>query len=100
MKEENKAKTTSDFKPVHIEFDEGVERISKALAKVGVELGSRILTSRDADVVKACNLLAVDDGLPKGFTKWQLPFYVKGGQFFITSAEPGAVVGEHSPTDG
>ncbi|SCC32659.1 Uncharacterized protein BCZB5J_02593 [Bacillus cereus] len=102
MSEEYKdtSEKKSNFKPVHIPFDDGINRIKEAVAEVGIELGSRILTSRDADVVKACNLLAVDQ-LPKGFTKWQLPFFMEGGQFFITSAEPGASVGEHShPDDG
>ncbi|GKS09733.1 hypothetical protein YDYSY3_07330 [Paenibacillus chitinolyticus] len=89
-----------EFKPVHIPFDDGIARINEALAQVNLELGSRILTSRDTDVVKACNLLVVDE-LPKGFTKWQLPFSMEAGQFFITSAEPGASIGEHShPDDG
>lgn len=89
-----------EFKPCHIPYDDGIARINEALAQVNLELGSRILTSRDTDVVKAYNLLVVDE-LPKGFTKWQLPFYMEGGQFFITSAEPGASVGEHShPNDG
>lgn len=88
----------SNFEPVHIPYDEGIERIKKALNESGIVLGSRILTSRDADVVKACNLLAVDQ-MPKGFTKWQLPFFVGGGQFFITSAEPNTSIGRHSHTD-
>lgn len=102
MSKENQDKTgeNSNFQPVHSTYDEGINRVKKALEQVGIELGSRILTSRDADVVKACNLLTVDQ-LPKGFTKWQLPFFVGGGQFFFTTAEPGASVGEHShPNDG
>lgn len=91
-------RSNSGFKPVHISFDEGIERIKKALAETNIELGSRILTSRDADVVKACNLLAVDQA-PKGFIKWQLPFFLEGGQFFITSANPGANIGEHTHPD-
>ncbi|MED4714222.1 MULTISPECIES: hypothetical protein [Bacillus] len=89
-----------EFKPIHIPFDDGIARINEALAQAGIELGARILTSRDADVVKACNLLGVDE-MPKGFKKWQLPFFVEAGQFFITSADPGASVGEHThPDDG
>jgi hypothetical protein len=89
----------SKFKPTHISYDEGLERVHEALSKVGHKLDSRILTSRDADAVKLCNLLGVDDGLPDGFVKWQLPFYVRGGQFFITVAQPGVKVGEHSHDD-
>lgn len=84
------------FKASHIPFDDGIKRIKSALSKAGYEHGSRIMTSRDADAVKLSNLLAIDSGLPKGMTKWQLPFYFDGGQFFITTAEPGVKVGEHS----
>jgi len=86
---------SSKFKPTHIPFDAGIERIHDALSKVGHKLGSRILTSRDREAVKLCNLLAVDVGA-KGFVKWQLPFFLGGGQFFITVAQPGASVGDHS----
>lgn len=85
------------FNPTHITFDEGKKRINEALARVGHKMDSRILTSRDPEAVKLCNLLGVPDRhLPKGFTKWQLPFYLEGGQFFITTAQAGAEVGEHS----
>jgi hypothetical protein len=47
--------------------------------------------------VELCNLLAISEkDVPKGFAKWQLPFYFEGGQFFITTAQPGSTVGEHS----
>lgn len=92
----NDPKEEKPFKPTHIPFDDGVKRIQSALSKGGHKLGSRIITSRDADAVKLCNLLAIDSGLPKGITKWQLPFYVESGQFFITTAEPGVKVAEHS----
>lgn len=95
---QNKPGAADDFEPNHIPFDEGLDRIKEALAQVGLDLDSRILTSRDADAVKACNLLAVDQ-MPEGFTKWQLPFSMECGQFFITSAERGASVGEHSHPD-
>jgi hypothetical protein len=85
-----------EFKATHIPFDEGVKRVNNALSEVGHKLGSRIFTSRDTDVVKLCNLLAIDDGLPKGMTKWQLPFYLERGQFFMTTGRAGVKVGEHS----
>ena len=85
------------FCPTHISFDDGKKRINEALEKVGHKMSSRILTSRDQDAVKLCNLLGVSQKqLPNGFTKWQLPFYLDGGQFFFTTAQPGAEVGEHS----
>ncbi len=102
MSKTDDPKTTSTnekFEAAHIPFDDGVKRVRTALSKVRHELGSRIITSRDADAVKLCNLLAVDSGLPKGMTKWQLPFYLDGGQFFMTTAEPGVKVGEHSHDD-
>ena len=84
------------FHPTHIPFSEGKERINEALAKVGHKMHSRILTSRDKEAVELCNLLGISQKeLPSGFTKWQLPFYLEGGQFFITAAQPGAEVGEH-----
>ncbi|EWZ43562.1 hypothetical protein IWW34DRAFT_744967 [Fusarium oxysporum f. sp. albedinis] len=87
----------STFKPQHISFADGVERIDEALAKVGYKKNSRILTSRDKEAVALCNLLGVPrEQLPAGFTKWQLPFYLDGGQFFITSTAPNAEVDEHS----
>ena len=87
----------SKFSPTHITFDEGKARISEALTKVGHKMGSRILTSRDKEAVQLCNLLGIPgEQLPAGFVKWQLPFYLEGGQFFITSAAPNAEVGEHS----
>lgn len=88
------------FEPTHISFAEGKERIEEAWAKVGYKMGSRILTSRDHEAVKLCNLLGVArKDLPKGFTKWQLPFYLGGGQFFITTAQPSAEVSEHLHDD-
>ncbi len=88
------------FEPTHITFAEGEERISEALAKVGHRMDSRILTSRDREAVELCNLLGIaEDQLPQGFTKWQLPFYLREGQFFLTTAQSGAEVGEHSHDD-
>jgi hypothetical protein len=88
------------FEPTHIDFAEGKKRIEEALAKVGLNMRSQILTSRDKDAVTLCNLLGVpQEQLPAGFTKWQLPFYLDGGQFFITATAPNAEVGEHSHDD-
>lgn len=87
------------FQPAHIPFKDGLARIDEAFAKAGVKRQRRILTSRDAEAVKLCNLLAVDEGLPKGFRKWQLPFHVEAGQFFITTAAADASVGEHAHDD-
>lgn len=90
----------STFKPEHINFADGKKRIDEALAKVGHKMNSGILTSRDKDAIKLCNLLGVpSEQLPAGFTKWQLPFYLDGGQFFITSTAPNAEVSEHSHID-
>jgi len=86
------------FEATHISFAEGVERINEALNKTNYRIQSKILTSRDPEAVKLCNLLAVDS-VPDGFTKWQLPFHLKEGQFFITTAQPGASVGDHAHDD-
>lgn len=88
---------SATFKPTHIDFAAGKDRIEEALAKVGHKMSSRILTSRDKEAVALCNLLGVaGEQLPAGFTKWQLPFYMDGGQFFITTTAPNAEVDEHS----
>lgn len=88
------------YKATHITFDEGKARINNALEKVGHKMRAGILTSRDAVAVKLCNLLGVAEReLPKGFSKWQLPFYLEGGQFFITSAAANSSVGEHEHDD-
>lgn len=85
------------FEPKHIDFADGKLRIQEALGKVGHKMNSRILTSRDREAVALCNLLGVShEQLPTGFTKWQLPFYLEGGQFFITNATPSSEVNEHS----
>ena len=95
--EHTKGTSMTSFKPTHISFEDGKHRIEAALSKIGHKMRSRILTSRDKEAVELCNLLGVaDQDLPKGFNKWQLPFYLDGGQFFITTAQPGAKVGEHS----
>ena len=87
----------SKFQPTQITFAEGKERIQQALGRIGHKMEGSILTSRDKDAVALCNLLAVSSKqIPNGFTKWQLPFYLDGGQFFISTAEPGAIVGEHA----
>src|SRR6266702_208639 len=87
---------STKFKPTHIPYEDGIARINEALSKAGHQMDSRILTSRDRVAVKLANLLTADRGLPHGFAKWQLPFYLSGGQFFITVAQPGAKAGEHS----
>lgn len=87
------------FTPHHIPFKDGVARINEALDTVGVRLGERVLTSRDPEAVKLCNLLAVNSKLPDGFRKWQLPFHLEGGQFFVTAAAANTSVAEHSHDD-
>lgn len=88
------------FHPTHIPFADGQARIAEALKRAGRDMKDGILTSRDKAGVELCNLLAVPAAdLPKGFTKWQLPFWVEGGQFFITAAQAGAEVGEHAHDD-
>src|ERR1700722_9754481 len=82
-----------------ITFEQGVERIRRAVGK-DFDQQSRIITSRDADVGKLQTKLKVG-GVPDGFEKWQLPVYLSGpSQLFISAAPPNAEFGEHSHDAG
>ena len=87
------------FDPNEVTFDEGVTRIRQAVERVGLDT-TRVLTSRDEDVLKAQALLTVS-AIPGGFRKWQLPVYLdRASQLFISVGEPNAEVPEHSHDEG
>lgn len=87
------------FDPNRLTFEDGVARIQRAVAGVGLKT-DRVLTSRDKQVGKAVKKLAVTN-VPAGFTKWQLPVYLDGpSQMFVTVAQPGAEVARHSHKEG
>jgi quercetin dioxygenase-like cupin family protein len=88
-----------EFNPNQVTFDEGVERLRRATAKAGLDVG-RVVTSRDPEARAAQELLAVTN-IPGGFTKWQLPVYLQSAsQLFISVGQAGADVPEHSHDDG
>jgi len=88
------------FDPNQVSFDQGVERLRSAAAKLGLDDRRGILTSRDPVAAEARKMLMVSN-IPGGFTKWQLPVMLdRPSQLFITVAEPGATVTEHSHDEG
>src|SRR5689334_18290579 len=91
---------TKTFNPNRLTFDEGLERIRKALDNSGVRVDGRIVTSRDKDAGDLRDALAVEN-VPKGFTKYQLPVYLDApSQLFVTIAEPNVRAGRHVHEDG
>lgn len=92
--------STKDFNPNRLTFDEGIERLRRAVRDSGLETEGRILTSRDKGVAGVEKALAVDN-VPDGFTKWQLPVYLNSeSQLYMTVAEPGAKAQPHAHNEG
>lgn len=88
------------FNPNQLTFADGLNRIAKAVDKVGLSVSDRITTSRDPDVREAVIALKVTN-VPSGFQKWQLPVSLSGAsQMFLTAANPGASVPAHSHDEG
>ena len=88
------------FDPNQVSFDQGVERIRLAAEKLQFDQAEGVVTSKDAVAQRAKKLLTVSN-VPGGFTKWQLPVLLtRPSQMFITVAEPGLQVGEHSHDEG
>lgn len=79
-----------------VEGPSGIERIREALKKHNVTIEGRVVTSRDLRM----DLVRLDlkrEDRPQGFEQWQIPAWGDGPAFpFITVADPGAVVPEHS----
>jgi hypothetical protein len=89
-----------------VSFQEGVERIEKALKTVGAPTslsadGAPVVTSRDAVAKRMKETLKIS-GQPGEYEKWQLPVYGlgEGAQFFITVAQPGTKIDEHAHPNG
>ncbi|HEX8071276.1 MAG TPA: hypothetical protein VF546_15075 [Pyrinomonadaceae bacterium] len=89
----------SKFNPNEATFEDGVKRIQEALKVSGLNVGKKIVTSQDKEMVKVVNLLATDN-VPKGFKKWQLPFVFDRSQLFISVGNPDVKVDEHSHDEG
>jgi mannose-6-phosphate isomerase-like protein (cupin superfamily) len=82
-----------------IEGKPGADRIKAALNKRGVKTEGRMITSRDPGMSDILYDLGRRN-LPPGIQSWQLPVFLSGDKesvfFFLTSAEPGAIVPSHS----
>ncbi|HLE25967.1 MAG TPA: cupin domain-containing protein [Thermodesulfobacteriota bacterium] len=88
------------FDPNRLTFEQGIERIQKAIKKSGVEIEGRIVTSRDEGMFKLRELLRTDNK-PNGFQKYQLPVALRcESQMFLTVAEPGAKAPRHAHKEG
>ena len=85
-----------------ISFEEGIERIQREVGRLGDKsVGQSVITSRDASSVQLRERLRLSK-TPEGVSKWQLPVYWEGvgAQFFISVAQPGTAIEEHSHTEG
>ena len=87
------------FNPNRLTFEEGVERIRKAVEEAGLS-NDAIVTSRDDAALKATDLLTVEN-VPAGFRKWQLPVFLNcASQLYISVGEPGVKVPRHAHEEG
>jgi mannose-6-phosphate isomerase-like protein (cupin superfamily) len=85
---------TPDDKPIQPDAARAIIKAARARLKDGGE--GRAITSRDTDINDAL-LEGARTGMPDGLKQWQLPFEITGPAFFyITSVDPGAIVGKHS----
>lgn len=81
-------------------FEQGLERIRRAVERTDLNRTNGIVTSRDDNAREAQRLLRTDE-IPAGFVKWQLPVYLgRPSQLFITVAQPDAEAPEHSHDEG
>ena len=88
------------FNPNRLTFNEGIERIQKAIRKTGAKLDGRIVTSRDKEMPKLREALRVTN-VPKGFQKYQLPLALRcQSQMYVTMAEPGIKAPRHVHKEG
>lgn len=91
----------SSFEPNALTFDQGLERIHKALGDAGISRDrNEIVTSQDEAIRRASRELEVRN-VPDGFKKWQLPVYLdRPSQLFISAGAPDTEVPEHSHDEG
>jgi hypothetical protein len=88
------------FDPNRLSLEEGIEKIGRAIKKLGVSIEGRIITSRDDAARQLRKSLKVDN-VPKGFQKWQLPVALRcESQLYMTVGEPEAKVPTHSHDGG
>jgi len=90
----------TQFDPNRLAFARCTELVDQAVQSVRLDTKSRIVTSRDPQVLQLRKTLETSN-IPSGFQKWQLPVYLsKPSHLFATIAEPGAKVGSHSHNEG
>jgi hypothetical protein len=89
------------FNPKHLSLAEGKKRTLDLMKKHKVDLAA-IITSQDTNMKALQKELVVgDNGIPKGFVKWQLPlFFPDGCLNYFSYGAPNAEVGEHSHDEG
>jgi len=87
------------FDPNQVTFAEGAVRVQGVLARLKIDTSKAIMTSRDPVAKRLRELLPVSN-VPKGFSKYQLPFVMSDSQLFVTFASPNAEVAEHSHDEG
>ena len=80
-----------------IEGETGKQRIREALKRHGINTDeNRVITSRDPGMDEVRFHLRRENS-PPGYEQWQLPVKLGGETFFfVTVAQPGAVVPTHS----
>ena len=80
----------------------GVRRVKDALKELGLTLGDKIVTSQDKEMQPLIERLRRDT-MPDGFTQWQLPIILGGGDrpvmSFITVGNSNAEVPPHRHRD-
>lgn len=88
------------FNPNELTFDQGIKRITDAYKKAKVKAPTKIITSRDKDIVAVASILGASTQ-PDGFKKWQLPVYLNSpSQLFISVGAPDTDVPLHSHDEG
>jgi mannose-6-phosphate isomerase-like protein (cupin superfamily) len=88
------------FDPNQTTFEQGLQRIRRAVENAGLDQTRGIVTSRDDNAREAQRLLETDN-VPEGWVKWQLPVYLeRPSQLYIALAQPGAEAPEHSHDEG
>jgi hypothetical protein len=83
------------FIPNRLNFQQGLERIDKAVHAAGFRPDSQVWTSKDNAVMNVLKKLEVTN-VPAGFEKYQLPFHLEGAQLFISKSKSGSKVEKHS----
>jgi hypothetical protein len=85
----------SAWEPAGASFESGEPYFRKVLRDAGLDITSKVFTSRHPAAKRAMKSLRLSN-VPAGFRKWQLPFALKTPtNFYITEGQPRAVVRKH-----